>query len=219
MAHQEVEKLVVHLENSIDLLAMEHGVKLVGTTLVKRTLNKWGVRNILRSTWKDFGEIDVKWVKENTFVITVKDSSMATKILEQVLWAMMKKNFIVKMWPSELALEEEAGEFIEMEDPIKALGFLKVKLNINTSTPLVNGSKYMGAAGYGEWSKAAPIRGIVEAIRPMTVGMGDMRHVGAVRNSLLPPSQKVERTSRSETQVMGSNNVLTPEHGDLSSPP
>lgn len=40
MVQPEVEELVVHLEGSMDLLTMEHGIKLVGAALVNRTLNK-----------------------------------------------------------------------------------------------------------------------------------------------------------------------------------
>lgn len=32
-----------------------------------------------------------------------------------------------------------AGEFIELEDPTKGHGFLRVKLNVNTSNRLING--------------------------------------------------------------------------------
>lgn len=67
-----------------------------------------------------------------------------------------------------------------------------------------------GAAGYGEWSKAAPIRDVLEAPRPLTHGVGDMRHVGVARNGLLPPSQEMEHASRSRSQVGGSSNVLVP---------
>ena len=106
MARQEVEDLVVHLEQSMDLSSMKHGVRLVGAALVDRKLNKWGIRNILRSAWKDFGEVDIKWVRDNLFVITVHDESMATKILAQAPWAVMKQIFSVKKWSPELALEE-----------------------------------------------------------------------------------------------------------------
>ncbi|KAM0988228.1 hypothetical protein ACFX2A_012416 [Malus domestica] len=106
MARPKVEELVVHLEHSMDLSSMEHGVKLVGEALVDRKLNKWGIRNILRSAWKDFGEVDIKWVRDNLFVITFQDETMATRILAQVLWAVMKQKFSVKKWPPELALEE-----------------------------------------------------------------------------------------------------------------
>lgn len=153
----------------MDLSSMEQGVKLVGTTLVNRNLNKWGVKNILRSAWKEYEEVEIKWVKDNTFIIKVQDESVATKIIDQVPWAMMKRNFSIKRWHSELALEEvsmenipfwvqirgvflclttesnihrltnDVGEFIELEDPSKAQGFLRVKLNINTSIPLVCG--------------------------------------------------------------------------------
>lgn len=106
MTNSGVEDLVVQLEESLDLSAMEHGVKLVGKVLAKRILNKWGVRNILRSAWKEFGEVDVKWVRENVFVITVQDETMARRILDQVPWAVMKKNLSVKKWLSHLALQE-----------------------------------------------------------------------------------------------------------------
>ncbi|KAM1025340.1 hypothetical protein ACFX2J_038339 [Malus domestica] len=71
MENRGMEELVVHLEQAMDLSAMEHGVKLVGMVLTNRTLNKWGVRNILRSAWKEFGEVEIKWVRKNTFIISV----------------------------------------------------------------------------------------------------------------------------------------------------
>lgn len=41
MAQPEVEDLVVHLEESLELSSMEQGVKLVGAVLVNKSLNKW----------------------------------------------------------------------------------------------------------------------------------------------------------------------------------
>lgn len=66
-----MEELVVHLERTMDLSTIEQGVKLVGTTLVNKTLNKWGVRNILKSSWNEIRETEVKWVRDNTFIITL----------------------------------------------------------------------------------------------------------------------------------------------------
>lgn len=40
MAHSKVDELMVDLEKTMDLVAMENGVKLVA--LVNRNLNKWG---------------------------------------------------------------------------------------------------------------------------------------------------------------------------------
>lgn len=99
MAEQEVEDLVVHIDKSMDLSTMEHGVELVEAALVNKNLNKWGVRNILRSLWKEFGEVKIKWVKDNTFIIIVHEESTMAKILSQLPWAIMKQNFSVKMWP------------------------------------------------------------------------------------------------------------------------
>ncbi|RXI08917.1 hypothetical protein DVH24_023061 [Malus domestica] len=82
MAGAEVEELVVHLEKSMDLSNMEQGIKLVGTALANKTLNKWGVRNILRYSWNEMGEVEIKWVKDNTFIITVNDESTAAKIID-----------------------------------------------------------------------------------------------------------------------------------------
>ncbi|KAM2565706.1 hypothetical protein TB1_008299 [Malus domestica] len=109
--------LVVQLEDSLDLAAMEHGVKLVG----------------------------------------------------KVPWAVMKKNFSVKKWLPDLAVEEvqlelvlfwvqirgvplglsslanvkrltqTAGQVMELEDPAKARGFLRVRVLVNTVAPLING--------------------------------------------------------------------------------
>ncbi|KAM1882505.1 hypothetical protein ACFX13_003987 [Malus domestica] len=235
MALSGVEELVVHLDQALDLSSMEQGVKLIGKVLTSKLLNKWGVRNILRSAWKELGEVDIKWVRDNTFLILVQDESMASKILEQVPWAVMKKVFSVKKWPPELALEEVemetvpfwvqirgvplgstslsniqrltqvAGQFIVLEDPGKARGFLRVRLLIDTGKPLCNGCwirrdqnrdtwvdfRYErlqdfcyrcgrighgntectfqapgeGGAAYGEWTKAPPVRDVLEPVR------------------------------------------------------
>ncbi|XP_050145591.1 uncharacterized protein LOC126621231 [Malus sylvestris] len=251
MAAQEIEELVVNLERNMDLSMMEQGIKLVGMALVNKNLNKWGIRNILRSSWKEYGEIDVEWVKNNTFIITVPDKSTATKILNQVPWVVMKQNFSVKRWNQELALEEinmykvlfwiqirgvplyfisennvrrlaaKIGEFVELKDTAKARGFLRVKVAVNTSNPLTTGCwlprtnekeswiefRYErlqdfcykcgrighsniecsyeavkgGMAGYGEWTKAAPVRDFINFPRPMAINGGERRHAGATR--------------------------------------
>lgn len=85
---------------------MKQGAKLIGAVMVDKTINKWGVRNVLRSAWREFGEIQITWVKDNTLIITVRDEEIAAKILNQVPWAVMKKNFSIKRWAQELALEE-----------------------------------------------------------------------------------------------------------------
>lgn len=93
MANSGVEDFVVQLEETLDLSTMEHSMRLVGKTLATKVLNKWGVRNILKSVWNEFGEVDIKWVRENTFIISVQDETMAKRILDQVPWAVMKKFF------------------------------------------------------------------------------------------------------------------------------
>ena len=60
MVQPEVDELMVYLEKSMDLSTMEHRIKLVGAVLVNITLNKWGVRIILLSAWKEMGEFEVK---------------------------------------------------------------------------------------------------------------------------------------------------------------
>ena len=166
MAEVEVEDLVVHLERNLELSTMEQGVKLVGKVLSDKTVNKWGVRNILRASWKEMGEIEIKWVRDNVFIITVNDESTAAKILDRVPWGVMKQHFMVKSWSQELALEEvnmysipfwiqlrgippylssdrnlrHIGSLIgiveEVEDPERARGFLRIKVMINTLKPL-----------------------------------------------------------------------------------
>ncbi|KAM2040584.1 hypothetical protein ACFX16_034502 [Malus domestica] len=49
----------------------------------------------------------------------------------------MKKNFVVKAWPPDLALEEV--DIKTMEDPAKAGGFLRVRVLVNSENPLVLG--------------------------------------------------------------------------------
>ncbi|KAM2163455.1 hypothetical protein ACFX1Q_041140 [Malus domestica] len=251
MAGEGVDDLVVHLEKSLDISTMEQGIKLVGMALVSKTLNKWGIRNILRSSWQRWGEIEIKWVKENTFVIKVKDESTAAKIIDQVPWAVMKQNFVVKRWPSELALEEidmqrisfwiqirgvppflsseanikqlasKIGKVQIVEDPAKSRGFFRVKVEVDTNYPLTTGCwlprdnnkeswiefRYErlqdfcyrcgrighpntechfeavkgGMAGYGEWTKTAPVRDISETPRQLPINQGERRHAGAMR--------------------------------------
>ena len=53
MAGVEVDEMVVQLENQMELSTMEQGIKLVSMALTNKVLNKWGVRNVLRSLWKD----------------------------------------------------------------------------------------------------------------------------------------------------------------------
>lgn len=160
---------MVHLERSMELATMENGVKLIGKALVNKNLNKWGVRNILRTAWKQIGNIEIKWVRENTFIITVQNESTATKILNQVPWAVMKQNLSVQRWLPELALEKiqlelvpfwvqihrvplylclevnvrrlvrEIGEFLKLENPFTVWGFLRVKVVVNTLNPLITG--------------------------------------------------------------------------------
>lgn len=169
MAGAEIEELVVHLERNLELSTMEQGIKLLGNVMANKTLTKWGVRIILKSSWKEWGEIDIKWVKANTLIVTVQDESTAAKILDQVPWAVMKQNFAVKRWPQELALEEvnmvaisfwiqirgvppnlsskrsvrylasKIGEVEDMEDPARARGFLRMKVSVDTSKPLITG--------------------------------------------------------------------------------
>ncbi|KAM1185626.1 hypothetical protein ACFX2J_014711 [Malus domestica] len=284
MAQEGVDELVIHLEQSMDLSAMEHGVKLVGSALASKALNKWGVRNILKATWKDYGEIEIKWVKENTFIISVPDESVAAKILDQVPWGVMKKNFSVKMWPPELALEEvelehvpfwvqirgiplclislenvrrltkQVGVFIQMEDPAKARGFLRVRILINAAKPLINGcwlsrennrdtwvefryeilqdfcyrcgrlnhvnlectfeANTGGEAGFGEWIKAPPVRDVVKASRPLSVGAGIRRKAGAVRVEASSSSHSKFQASDSAGNQTGGIKALRVEQGE-----
>ncbi|KAM1183085.1 hypothetical protein ACFX19_001501 [Malus domestica] len=77
----------------MDLSTVETGIKLVGSVLADKPLNRWGVRNILRAAWKSYGDIEIKWVKDNTFIISVPDERVAGKIIDQVPWGVMKKTF------------------------------------------------------------------------------------------------------------------------------
>lgn len=83
MAQSSVDELVVRLEGSLEIFTMEQGVKLIGAVLANQQLNKWGVRNILRSAWSDLGEVAIHWVKENLFIIIVKDER-GTAVFEHI---------------------------------------------------------------------------------------------------------------------------------------
>ncbi|KAM1084188.1 hypothetical protein PS2_022246 [Malus domestica] len=179
--HTAMEDLVVHLEESLELTPMEQGVKLVGAVLNAKQLNKWGVRNILWATWKEVGEMQVKWVKDNLYIIIVPDENSARQILSQVPWAVMKKNFSVKRWSQDLALEEIQWELVlfwvqirgvplclstssnitrlataigqveEVEDPSMARGFLRAKVLVDTTKPLITGCWLPRKQKQGTW--------------------------------------------------------------------
>ena len=38
-------------------------------------------------------------------------------------------------------------------------------------------------AGYGEWTKTAHVRDLIESLRPLAITMGERRHAGATRMS------------------------------------
>ncbi|XP_048421191.1 uncharacterized protein LOC103936395 [Pyrus x bretschneideri] len=183
MATSGVDELVVQLNQTLELSTMEQGVKLVGKVFTQKPVNKWGVRNILRAAWKELGEVEIKWVRENVFIISVKDENVASKIIEQVPWAVMKKVFSIVKWPPELALEElelnavpfwtqirgiplglasvenvqrvikEAGEFIAMEDPGHARGFVRVRILVDTEKPLFKGCWIRRESNKETWVK------------------------------------------------------------------
>lgn len=102
----EVEELAVQLESGMELSRMECGVKLIAKVLVDQQHNKWGVKNILQSAWKEFGEIQINWVQDNLYVVLVRDEDVTTRILELVPWAVMKQNPYVKRWAEDLVMEE-----------------------------------------------------------------------------------------------------------------
>lgn len=92
----EVDDVPVQLEAGMKLLNIEQGIKLIATVLVDHQLNKCGIRNILKSAWKEFEDLQINWVQDNFFVIVVRDENVATPILDLVPWAMMKQNLSVK---------------------------------------------------------------------------------------------------------------------------
>lgn len=47
-------------------------------------LNKWRVRNILKSAWKVFRDLQINWVQDNSYVVVVRDENVVTHILDQV---------------------------------------------------------------------------------------------------------------------------------------
>ncbi|KAM2539748.1 hypothetical protein TB2_025010 [Malus domestica] len=281
MEQQAVEDLAVQLKLNMDLSSLAQGVKLVGAALVNRPLNRWGVRNILRASWKDWRAIEVKWVRDNLYIISVPDESVATRILSQAPWAVMKQNFSVCRWPVELALEEvqvellpfwvqirgiplgltsernvrrlvrDVGEFLELEDLSKARGFVRVHVVVNSKNPLVLGCwlsrgqdtetwvefKYerlqdfcyrcgqIGhantecsfepqkghAAGYGEWTKAAPVRDVALPMKRVASGAGEHRVAGAVRQTrrvVTHVGSQVEPLKESGEGVCGAGRLL-----------
>lgn len=92
----EVKDLAVQLEEGLELSNIEQGIKLIATVLADQQLNKWGLKNILKSDWKEYRDIQINWVNDNSYIFVVRDESIATQILDQVSWAVMKQNLYVK---------------------------------------------------------------------------------------------------------------------------
>ncbi|KAM1872750.1 hypothetical protein ACFX13_006664 [Malus domestica] len=110
----------------------------------------------------------------------------------------MKKNFVVKIWPPDLVLEEV--DMKTVEDPAKARGFLRVRVLVNSENPFVLGCWLkievnretwveFRAEGYGDWLKAPPVRDFVEPVRPTRLEVGEQRKVRMVRDSDRPESR------------------------------
>ncbi|KAM1074599.1 hypothetical protein ACFX11_019776 [Malus domestica] len=190
MAQPKVEELVVHLEKFMDLSTMEHGIELVGVAFVNRTLNKLGVRNIFRSFWKELGEIEVKWVRDNTFIITVQDESTTTKILNQIrgLTLYLTSEANVRR------LANEIKEFMEFEDLSKVRGFLRARVMVNTFKPLTTGCWLPRENNKDTWVEFRYERlqdfcyrcGILGAI---IFGAGEKMLAGVMRYGATPTSQ------------------------------
>lgn len=162
MATSTTDDLVVQLEGSLGLSSLEQGPELVGAVIIEKMPDRGAVKNILRSTWKDFGEARITWVQENLFSITMQDEDMATKILNNGPWSVANQCFSVKRWPVDLAIKEvnvglvpfwvqirgvplnfctkenieklgdKAGEVLEYDCPIQARGYLRVRVLVPT---------------------------------------------------------------------------------------
>ncbi|KAM1724749.1 hypothetical protein EV2_023584 [Malus domestica] len=138
MVQTEIEELSVQLEGAMELDNIEQGVKLMGEALVNHSLNKWGVRNILRNAWKEFGEIQINWVKKNTFIIIARDEDMASKILDQVPWAMRGVYMYLSSFENAQRLAIKIGEVLEVEDLAHAREYLSVRVMVDTTNPLLH---------------------------------------------------------------------------------
>lgn len=75
-----------------------------------------------------------------------------------------------------------------------------------------------GAAGYGEWTKPGPIGDIVEVIRPLIHGVGEMRHAGAVRIYSMSISKESSNTTGSDGQGEDNSNSKDLEYDEMTSP-
>lgn len=72
-----------------------------------------------------------------------------------------------------------------------------------------------GEAGYGEWTKAPPVRDVVVIARPLSLGTSEQRQAGTVRCNVIPlcPDQRTE-SSRGQP---GAGHNLTDVSGVVSS--
>ncbi|KAM1236952.1 hypothetical protein FF1_037977 [Malus domestica] len=84
-------------------------------------------------------------------------------------------------------------------------------------TMMPQGTFPTGAASFGEWTKTAPIRDVVETNIALTIGVGEMRPAGAVRIGLKPTSQiNVSVTGSEENKEDSSSNGPRPQGDGIS---
>ncbi|KAL6294160.1 hypothetical protein ACE6H2_002302 [Prunus campanulata] len=183
MARHNTEELTIQLEESLGISSLENGPKLIGAVIANKMPNRGAIKNILKTAWQEFGEAKITWIRENLFAISVQDEDMARKILERGPWSVMRHCFSVRRWPLELAVEEidthlvpfwvqvrgiplnlctkdnavkigrKIGDLVEYENPSQARGFLRLRVEIDTTQPLPAGFWLPRSDGSETWAE------------------------------------------------------------------
>lgn len=112
MEREEVDELVLHLEDSLDLTNISTGIQLIGCIIASKVPNIGSIKNILRKGWSNFGEVKISHVNENIFSIVAENEAFVGKIVEASPWSVMRHCFSVKYWPSDMAMEDPYGSVL-----------------------------------------------------------------------------------------------------------
>ncbi|KAM1362684.1 hypothetical protein ACFX2H_027475 [Malus domestica] len=171
MELQAENDLVVQLEHNMELSSMAQRVKLVGAAL-NFSVCRWPVNLALE-------EVQVEllpfWVQIHGIPLGFTSERNVRRLVRDV------------------------GAFLELEDLSKARRFVRVQVVVNSKNPLIPGwhantecsfePQNVHAAGYGDWTKAAPIRDVVVPTRRVASRVGECRVAGVVRQTRLVTAQ------------------------------
>ncbi|KAM1381509.1 hypothetical protein ACFX2F_034086 [Malus domestica] len=221
MTSSGITDLVVQLEEALDLSEMEQEVKLVVSdeNVAKRILDQvpWGImkKNLSVKKWflhlaleeivmelvpfwiqirgMPLGLSTLANVKKLTQaageVLDLEDTAKARGFLRVRILVNTVNPLCIGCWLRWGSTRDTWVEFCyeRLQDFCYRCGRID---HINTECTFEVDSS--GAAGYGEWTKAQPIREELVPSRPLAMGVGERRQAGTARDYALPTSHRHE---------------------------